>query len=106
MSGYSDEQLRRKSHLDNGGTIDNYDRSHYAEGMENEYNYAVTLFYDNEIEPRWTKRFKFALEAVRVYDSFTDWGFANEYATVNLAEPTGKLWTKHLYREGRRVVEK
>lgn len=26
---YSDEQLRRKAHLANGGTLANYDRSHY-----------------------------------------------------------------------------
>lgn len=26
---YSEEQLRRKAHLENGGTLANYDRSHY-----------------------------------------------------------------------------
>jgi hypothetical protein len=29
VAGYSVEQLRRKAHLANGGTIANYDRSHY-----------------------------------------------------------------------------
>jgi ParB-like chromosome segregation protein Spo0J len=29
VAEYSDEQLRRKSHLENGGTLANYDRSHY-----------------------------------------------------------------------------
>jgi hypothetical protein len=35
---YSDEQLRRKAHLENGGTLANYDRSHYPqkEKVENE----------------------------------------------------------------------
>ena len=33
MAGYSDEQLRRKAHLENGGTIYNYDRSHYIQDM-------------------------------------------------------------------------
>ena len=28
---YSDEQLRRKAHLENGGTLANYDRTHYTE---------------------------------------------------------------------------
>lgn len=28
-SYYSKEQLRRKAHLDNGGTLANYDRTHY-----------------------------------------------------------------------------
>jgi hypothetical protein len=29
VAGYSVEQLRRKAHLENGGTLANYDRSHY-----------------------------------------------------------------------------
>lgn len=29
MANYSAEQLRRKAHLENGGTLGNYDRSHY-----------------------------------------------------------------------------
>jgi len=28
---YSQEQLRRKAHLENGGTLANYDRSHYLD---------------------------------------------------------------------------
>jgi hypothetical protein len=30
VSRYSEEQLKRKAHLANGGTPANYDRSHYA----------------------------------------------------------------------------
>lgn len=34
---YSEEQLRRKAHLENGGTLANYDRSHYeTERVEKE----------------------------------------------------------------------
>jgi len=29
MANYSAEQLRRKAHLESGGTLANYDRSHY-----------------------------------------------------------------------------
>jgi hypothetical protein len=29
LMNYSTEQLRRKAHLANGGTLANYDRSHY-----------------------------------------------------------------------------
>jgi hypothetical protein len=29
VAGYSEEQLRRKAHLMSGGTLANYDRSHY-----------------------------------------------------------------------------
>jgi len=33
---YSKEQLRRKAHLENGGTLANYDRSHYELEKEND----------------------------------------------------------------------
>ena len=37
LMNYSEEQLRRKAHLENGGTLANYDRSHYEEkAVENE----------------------------------------------------------------------
>jgi hypothetical protein len=35
---YSDEQLRRKAHLENGGTLANYDRSHYPQKEKVEQN--------------------------------------------------------------------
>jgi hypothetical protein len=39
MANYSEEQLRRKAHLENGGTLQNYDRSHYEKkAVENETN--------------------------------------------------------------------
>jgi len=38
VAGYSEEQLRRKSHLENGGTLENYDRTHYEKEKENETN--------------------------------------------------------------------
>ena len=34
MANYSAEQLRRKAHLENGGTLANYDRSHYPKKEE------------------------------------------------------------------------
>ena len=34
MMNYSDEQLRRQAHLANGGTLANYDRSHYIEDTQ------------------------------------------------------------------------
>ena len=37
MAGYSVEQLRRLAHLSNGGTLANYDRTHY-ERKTNETN--------------------------------------------------------------------
>jgi hypothetical protein len=73
--------------------------------MNNEYLYAVTVAYDGET-PHWTGRYSDALSAVNEFNKHVDWGFANEYATVNLSEPSGKMHTSTFYREGRRVVSK
>jgi len=66
----------------------------------NEYLYAVTSTNDSEAKPKWVGRYSNALDAVNVYNSFVDHGFANEYRTVNLSEPNGKMHTKILYRSG------
>jgi hypothetical protein len=71
-----------------------------------EYTYAVTCQYDYEESPHWTKRYDDELEAWQSFFSFTDWGLANEYSTVNISTPTGKMYTKIFYREGRKVVTK
>jgi len=70
-----------------------------------EYLYAVTVSYDSK-PVHWTGRYSDALSAVNTFNSFEDWGFADEYSTVNLSEPSGKMHTKTFYREGRRVVWK
>jgi hypothetical protein len=68
--------------------------------MNNEYLYAVTVTNDSETNPKWVGRYSDALTAVEVYQRFNDHGFANEYRTVNLSEPSGKMHTKILYRSG------
>jgi len=73
--------------------------------MDKEYLYAVTVSYDSK-PVHWTGRYSDALSAVNTFNSFEDWGFADEYATVNLSEPSGKMHTKLFYREGRKVVFK
>ena len=73
--------------------------------MNNEYLYAVTVAYDSE-PVHWTGRYSDALTAVNSFNEIVDWGFADEYATVNLYTPSGKCYTKLFYREGRRVVVK
>ena len=65
--------------------------------------YKITCSYDGQ-PAHFTLQLDNAIEAVNSYNSFTDWGFAMEYSTVNLLEPSGKLHTKTFYREGRRVV--
>jgi hypothetical protein len=66
----------------------------------NEYLYSVTSTYDNETKPNWIGRYDNALDAVSVYLSMVDHGFAMEHRTVNLSEPNGKMHTKILYRKG------
>ena len=68
--------------------------------MENEYLYSVTTTNDGEAKPSWVGRYSDALSAVEVYQKFIDHGFALEYRTVNLSEPSGKMHTKILYRSG------
>ena len=65
-----------------------------------DYLYSVTSTYDNDTSPKWVGRYDNALDAVSVYLSMVDHGFANEYRTVNLSEPSGKMHTKILYRKG------
>lgn len=66
----------------------------------NEYLYSVTCTYDSAPAPHWVGRYSDALSAVESFQRFTDHGFADEYATINLSEPSGKMHTKTLYRTG------
>ena len=66
----------------------------------NEYLYSVTTTNDGQSSPNWVGRYSDALTAVEVYQRFIDHGLANEYRTVNLSEPSGKMHTKVLYRSG------
>jgi hypothetical protein len=65
--------------------------------------YTVTCAYDGN-PPHWTMQLDNALDAVNSYRSFIDWGMADEFATVNLSEPSGKMHTKTLYRTGKMVT--
>jgi hypothetical protein len=68
--------------------------------MEKEYLYSVTVTYDSAPAPAWVGRYSDALSAVEVYQKFVDVGFANQYSTINLSEPSGKMHTKTLYASG------
>ena len=61
--------------------------------------YQITLSYDGK-PIHWNKNYTDALEAFNSFATFTDVGFANEFRTVNLLMPTGKMYTKNLYRTG------
>lgn len=65
-----------------------------------EYEYAVTATNDRDYTNTWSQRFDNALEAVNVFNQFIDFGDAESYRTINLAEPNGKMHTKVFYRTG------
>jgi hypothetical protein len=69
-----------------------------------EYNFSITATYDNETTPHWVGRYSDAITAVTDWNKITDWGFADEFATYNFSEPTGKMHTKIFYRKDRKVV--
>jgi hypothetical protein len=63
-----------------------------------EYNYSLTFSYDGELY--FTLRTADLMEAVNAWNKCVDYGDAKEYATYNLSDPTGKMYTKTFYRNG------
>ena len=63
-----------------------------------EYNYSLTTSYDGELVN--TLRVSDMLEAVSAWNKCVDFGDAKEYATYNLSDPIGKMYTKTFYRNG------
>lgn len=63
-----------------------------------EYNYSLTISYDGEL--RSTLRSADMLEIVNAWNKCVDFGDAKEYATYNLSDPIGKMYTKTFYRNG------
>jgi hypothetical protein len=60
------------------------------------YTYSLTTAYDGELVH--TLRVSDMLEAVEAWTKCVDFGDAKEYATYNLSDPTGKMYTKTFYR--------
>ena len=67
--------------------------------MDNEYTYSLTTLYDGELIN--TLRVSDMLTAVDAWNKCVDYGFAKEYATYNLSDPTGKMYTKTFYTNGK-----
>jgi hypothetical protein len=67
--------------------------------MDKEYTYALTTSYDGELFH--TLRVSDMLTAVNAWDKCVDHGNAKEYATYNLSDPTGKMYTKTFYANGK-----
>lgn len=63
-----------------------------------EYNFVLTTHYDGDYYS--SHRFTNALDAVEAFHKCVDWGMAENYATYNLLEPSGKMHTKNFYRNG------
>jgi hypothetical protein len=68
-----------------------------------EYNYSLTTSYDGELIN--TLRVSDMLEAVNAWTKCVDFGDAKEYATYNLSDPMGKMYTKTFYRNGKVSVK-
>ncbi len=68
-----------------------------------EYTYSLTTSYDGELVN--TLRVNDMLEAVNAWDKCVDYGFAKEYATYNLSDLTGKMYTKTFYTNGKVVIK-
>ena len=68
-----------------------------------EYNYSITTSYDGELVH--TLRVSDMLEAVEAWNKCADVGMAKEYATYNLSDPTGKMYTKTFYTNGEVVIK-
>ncbi len=63
-----------------------------------EYTYSLTTAYDGELVN--TLRVSDMMEAVDAWTKCVDFGDAKEYATYNLSDPTGKMYSKTFYRNG------
>jgi hypothetical protein len=59
--------------------------------------YLVTVSYDGK-SAHWEKQFPNFGDAVKCYEGFTDWGFADEFSTVTLRVPFGELSSKTFRR--------
>ena len=71
--------------------------------MDKEYTYALTTSYDGDLIH--TLRVSDMLTAVDAWNKCVDYGFAKEYATYNLSDPTGKMYTKTFYTNGEVVIK-
>ena len=64
-----------------------------------EYTYSLTTLHDGNLVH--TLRVSDMLEAADAWYKCVDSGDAKEYATYNLSDPTGKLYTKTFYTNGK-----
>jgi hypothetical protein len=65
----------------------------YLESVKNNKmdSYMLTIARDGEDPVRSIIFFPNAIEAAEAYNMYNDWGFARNFLTVRLYEPTGKI---------------
>jgi hypothetical protein len=68
-----------------------------------EYTYSLTTSYDGVLVD--TLRVSDMLTAVDAWNKCVDYGTAKEYATYNLSDPTGKMYTKTFYTNGKVAIK-
>jgi hypothetical protein len=61
-------------------------------------SYMLTIARDGESPARSIYFYGDAIDAANGYAAYTDWGFAKDFLTIELYEPTGKVHTKVLRR--------
>jgi hypothetical protein len=61
-------------------------------------HYIITVSRDGENPPRSLISFDTKEEATKGYEKYQDAGFAKEYLTISMYEPSGKINTKTLKR--------
>ena len=67
--------------------------SEYLKSINNNQNqaYMLTIARDGEDPVRTIIFYQNAIEAAEAYNMYNDWGFAKQYLTVKLYEPSGKI---------------
>lgn len=60
--------------------------------------YMLTIARDGESPVRSIYFYDNAIDAATGYEAYTDWGFAKDFLTVELYEPTGRVHSKVLRR--------
>jgi hypothetical protein len=67
--------------------------SAYLQGvsLKNQTAYMLTISRDGEEPVRTIIFYNSAIEAAEAYNMYNDWGFAKQYLTVKLYEPSGKI---------------
>lgn len=61
-------------------------------------DYIFQVFASSDGAVTYTKQFNNALEAVKTYESFVDYGFARYEREIVLVEPNGKTHSKTFIR--------